>query len=157
MGGISLKNLRQVSLAPQNVSASVPPHDPGDTDVVIARAVAPVDGKVRALVAAQAVVPTAGNGSGFKQTLTVRNAGVGGGGTAVVTDAIVLMDLTPTPDLLPAAGTIFVAVGTGAQVRKGEILEVFHTATGTIGTANPAEFNIVDIIYEANAHLDSSI
>ena len=157
MPGIRQVNKREVSLSPRNVSAAVPPHDPGDTDVVIARAVAPVAGKVKALVIVQAVVPTAGNSSDFKQTLSVRNAGVGGGGSAVITDVIVIMDVSLTPDLLPAAGTVFVAVGTGAQVAKGEILEVYHTATGTVGTANPAEFNIVDIIYEANAHLDSSI
>ena len=157
MGGIRQVNKREVSLSPRNVSASVPPHDPGDTDVVIARTVAPVDGKVKALVIAVAVVPTAGNSSDFKQTLSVRDAGFGGAGSTIITDVIVIMDLNLTPDFLPAAGTVFIAVGTGAIVQKGTVLEVYHTATGTVGTANPTEFNIVDLIYEADAHLDSSI
>jgi len=151
---INLRNVREVNLASGNVSATVPPHVLAASGVVT-RYVAPTDGRVKALVAATAAAPTAG-GTNHKQVLRVRNAGYAGSATDVITDDVVAKDETPTPDDLPAVGTVRSASGLNVAanfVKAGQILEVHHNETGTPGGGD-ASVNVVAVLFESAYNLD---
>jgi hypothetical protein len=158
-GGIHLRNLGEEGVNPFNVSATVPPHAPTG-DAVIARAVAKVNGRVKGLVVCIATVGVDGTSTDHKQEVFVRNAGFGGAATDQITQKALLKDASlAAPASVPAAGTIFTLAGlsTAADVKKGQIIEVFHDDSGTLGTDVRATFNIVDLIYEASANLDPTI
>lgn len=154
---IKRQNVKDVGVAPFNVSATVPPHAP-TAAAVIARTVAKRPGRVKGLVVCVAVAGTPGNSTDFKQVVRVRNAAQGAG-TTVITDDAVLADMNTAPDTLPAAGTILKALGlsSAADVQAGQILEVHYSESGTIGTATRATFSIVDLLYESANHMDSII
>ncbi len=157
MAGIRQVNKREKLIAVLNVSATVPPHAPV-ASAVIARAVAPRDGKVKGLVVAIAVAGTTPAGSAdFKQAVRCRDAGAGGAGTTVITEDAVLGNWAT--DVLPAAGTRIVAAGlsAAAPLQAGDIIDIHYNETGTVGTAVRATFNIIGILYEAADHLDPTI
>lgn len=159
-GGIAIKNTREYLLSIFNASATVPPHTTTGA-AVIARSVAPVSGRVKAVAASVAVVGTRGTSTDFKEGVRCRNAGFAGAGTTVVTgDAVLRDESQPTVALQdPPAGTVRVGhrLSSAAVMAQGAIIEYHKTESGTIGTATRCTFNILGAIFEAENNLDFTL
>jgi len=114
---------------------------------------------VKALVFPVAVAGVAGTSTDLKETLKLQKRGVTGAVSAVVvTTEVPVVDVNLTPDLLPAAGTEIVCVGLpGNHCVEGEVLEAVWTETGTIGTGTRAQIGALQVIYEADSHLDPTL
>lgn len=156
-GGIALKNRREILLPFDNVSATVPPHAP-TANAVIARAVAPVNGSVRAIGAVVAVVGTRGNSTDFTQAVRARNAGFAGTGTTIITsDAILRNEALATAALQdPPAGTkrLGIRLPAAALMLGGQIIDAHYQEGGTQGTATECTFNLLGVMYESVSNLD---
>lgn len=153
MGGISLRNLRQVSLPLIPEDAGDPPFSPAADAAIMATATAPADGTVDIVVTIANIGVKANEL--YVQTVEVLNAGYAGAGTTQITDPVVVMDTLAATDDLPAAGVKRVGLTNGVFVRQGQLIKIRSQDTGTFAGTR-ANYN-AELLFSAKAHLDGSI
>jgi len=157
MPGIRLSNIFEQAL-PILDGGNAIPFLPSTDASIVAKCVAPKNGRVRALTGRIIAPATAGDSTDHVQDVRVENGGYDGAGTTPVTTAVLVKDLTKTPDFLPVSGTGFVCLGLqGAAntVKQGQILHVVSRGSGTIGTGARASFVVEQVIYESPSNFDS--
>jgi hypothetical protein len=151
MGGIRQKNKREVEMVSGMLAAAAPPPSTVSSEaVVLARLVAPKDGKVKYAVGYVATVATAG-GTTHVQGFKIHNGGVAGTGTTLI--SAVSVPLAKNDTVILAAGSKMVAMGTGAKVKAGEIIKIVGHESGTPGGSD-VTLNLSNLIFEADDDLD---
>ena len=167
MPGIRLANQRQVLIEMSIMDTSADPTARGATTcgvlqptgdkAGIGACIAPFNGKVVAWVGVIAAAGVANTGTALKEEWWLENKGVAFGGSTQASDKAVTVDLSLTPDYIPALGETLVVPGvSGAngRVRTGDVLSFVFDTIGTIGDSTRPKFTPIGIILEADVTVD---
>ena len=153
--GIQVANLGQALIPLMAAGPTTLPYGPTTSAALVPAFVAPCNGRLAYAEIVVAVAAAAGDSTDLKETVKFEKRGVAGatGPTAISTE-VAVADVNLAPDYLPAAGTVLKIPGlTGNHCVAGELLNMYWTETGTKGTGTRATFNVVKVVFEADAFI----